>query len=172
MSGDQLENMSIAVHIDIDGPSRFILQHREIDESHSEGVTSEQQRISVLPRLSKQGRARNSVQISFVREPLHQLKASMFPGIHFLERDDIGIELSDHAEDSFRVIAPVSADAGMDIICGESQAHYEPARLVSVEGWRLFNHFHRPMPPRTRKRAIPASRPMLVTVGYLIVSLT
>src|SRR5678809_713231 len=120
MSGDQLENMSIAVHIDIDGPTRFILQHRQIDESHSEGVTSEQQSISVLSRLAKQGRARDGMQISFVCQPLHQLKASMFPGIHFLECDDIGVKLSDHAEDSFRVIAPVSADTGMDIICGES----------------------------------------------------
>src|SRR4029079_13493470 len=135
MSGDQLEDMSIAIQVDIDGSARFVLQHREIDESHSEGVTSEQQSISVLPRLSKQGWPRDGVQTSLLREPMHQLKASIFTGIHFLQCDDIGVEFFEHAEDSFRGIAPVSTDTRMDVIRGESQAHLlTSSRVVSTRG--------------------------------------
>ncbi len=123
MGCDQLQDMSVAVHIDIDGSARFIPEHRQIDEPHSKGVTAEQQGIPVLSGLPKQRRSGDGVQASFLREPMHQLKASVFAGIHFLQRDDIGVEFFEHAKDSLRIIAPIPADARMDVIRGEAQTH-------------------------------------------------
>src|SRR5262249_40580970 len=64
--------------------------------------------------------------LGFFSQPMGELQTVSIGGIDFLNRDDIGIQFANDVTDARRIVSPVAADASMDIIGGERQAHIRP----------------------------------------------
>ena len=103
---------------------------REIDRPHRLYAVSGKQRISVIAvNRMHQRRSGDSVQTRARAQVVEHVE-SRGAELHFLQGDDVGVQLLQHRRSALRCELPVASDADMDIVRSYGDAQLCHVMLV------------------------------------------
>lgn len=79
-----------------------------------------QQRVAIVRILAEHGNTRNGLH-SGMPAQLLKLIDPPAPGFNFLQRDNVGIQLSDDVQNALKTVSAVGSDTTMNVIGGKCQ---------------------------------------------------
>ena len=100
------------IHIRIDSSARFPIRNAQVDRSDVQDGMASEQEIAIVAHMSLDSRSGENVQTGEPRQIVHLVRCCFYPGptIHFLQADDVGVEIFEHLGDAGRVTAAIPTD--------------------------------------------------------------
>ena len=116
MGRDDTKQGPLAEHVHIERAAGFMSAHGEVPLPHSFYGKFRQEGIPILPIRVCPDRTRYCRHPQAHAQPCQNLILIRSSEIDFLESDDIGVDLPQHAENAGRIVPPIPPNAAMNIV--------------------------------------------------------
>jgi len=121
MRRDHAQRRSFAVDYRVDRAARLAASNIEVDLGYRDDRKARQQPVAEVAVGAADRRSGDRMETGFalqVREHVETARAQF----DFLQGDDVGVDLGEHARDAFRREAPVDADCAVRVVRNDDGA--------------------------------------------------
>jgi hypothetical protein len=112
---------SVHFQVGVDGAARLAASDAEIHQSDTIGRAPAEQRVAASRSRVARKRPGDRVQAARARELSQLIRYSGGARRDLLEPDEVRAEFTDDRTDPLDILAPVDADAAMDVVGGDDQ---------------------------------------------------
>ena len=122
MGGKYAKHVIADQNIGIDRAARLVAGDGKINRARREHRKAGQNRVAESPAMSADAGTGDDLATRGLAEisPLVRIVIDASAGVYLLQASDVCGDLAQHGTDAARIVAPVNADAGMNVVGDDS----------------------------------------------------